>query len=88
MVYVNAQSSSLPVTQSAKNEKLKEMTDEFESLFVKMYLEKGLTMNDSLFGKGVGSDIYNGMYVDALSHEMGGKMGLSEILYQHLEEKN
>lgn len=72
-------------TKEEAQTRLRQTTDEFEGLFLKMYMEKSLTMDNSLFGKGAGSEIYNSMYVDALSRSMSGGIGISQMLYDHLK---
>lgn len=78
-------SSSTGLSKEEAKVKLKEVSQEFESLFYKMYLEKSMTMDNSLFGKGTGSEIYNAMYVDTLSHAVSGGIGISQMIYEHLE---
>lgn len=66
--------------------KLKEQTDGFEALVLQHYLEKSLQMDDSLFPKQAGSDIYKSMYTETLSRHLSGSFGYSELLFKHLTE--
>jgi len=67
--------------------KLKEQTDKFEAFFIKKVLDVSLKNKNSLFGKSAGNDIYHSMYNDAISESMGGKFGLSQILFNFLKQK-
>jgi len=65
---------------------LKEQTDNFEAFMVKKVLDISLKMNNSLFGKDAGDKIYNSMYNDAMSKELSGGLGYSELLFNFLKE--
>lgn len=65
---------------------LKEQTDNFEAVFLKMVLDKSLQTENHLIPKGVGEDIYKSMYNDALSKDLSGRFGFSEMLFDFLKQ--
>lgn len=73
--------------QSENDKKLKEQTDKFEAFFIKKILDVSTKSENSLFGKSAGDDIYHSMYNDAISNSMGGKFGLSQLLFDFLKHK-
>jgi len=70
------------------DKKLKELTDQFEAFLIKKILDISLPKNDPLFPKDAGDKIYRSMYNDALSSQMSGHFGFSELLYNFLKENN
>jgi Rod binding domain-containing protein len=50
-------------------------------------LDISLKSEDSLFGKTTGSHIYKSMYNDALSEQLSGGFGYSEMLFEFLTKK-
>lgn len=72
---------------SENEKKLKEQTDSFESLILKQMLDIAMEDKNSLFEKGTGSHIYQSMYHDALSKELSGGFGYSELLFNFLTKK-
>ncbi|MDX1809884.1 MAG: rod-binding protein [Sulfurospirillaceae bacterium] len=74
-------------TQNLNDKKLKEETDKFEAFFIKKILDVSTKGENSLFGKSAGTDIYHSMYNDAISNSMGGKFGLSQLLFNYLKSK-
>ena len=75
------------VSQTEDLNKLKVQTDQFESLVVKLMLDISMKEEEnSLFGKVTGSKIYNSMYHDALSKELSGGFGYSELLFNFLKK--
>ncbi len=69
------------------DKKLKEVTDKFEAFFIKKILDVSLKHDNSLYSKDAGDKIYNSMYNDAISTEMGGKFGFSQILFDFLKSR-
>lgn len=67
--------------------KLREQTDNFESLLLKIMLEQAIKNDDTLYPKQAGSDIYHSMYIDNLSQELSGSFGYSELLFNFLKEQ-
>lgn len=71
--------------KKATDEQLKKETDAFESIFMKMVLDKSIKDSNPIFGKGVGSSIYSSMYKDQLAKMSAGSLGISEMLYKQLK---
>lgn len=65
---------------------LKKQTDAFESIMIKLLLDNSMKTEDYLFPKGTGHEIYESMYRDALSDEVAGGFGFSEMLFNYLKE--
>jgi Rod binding domain-containing protein len=70
------------------SKKLKEQTDKFEALILKQMLDISLKSENSLFGKTTGSHIYESMYNDALSEQLSGGFGYSQMLFEFLTKKH
>jgi peptidoglycan hydrolase FlgJ len=85
--YDKAKLDALKLKGSKDDAKLKEQTDAFESLFVKQILDEGMKMNDTLFPKSAGSDIYKSMYTDTISKSMTGGFGYSKLLFDYLKDR-
>lgn len=66
---------------------LKAQTDEFESLMVKIVLDTALKLDDPLYPKSAGDEIYQSMYKETLSKNLAGNFGYSELLYKFLKEQ-
>ncbi|WP_104684150.1 hypothetical protein [Helicobacter felis] len=65
--------------------KLKEQTDAFESLLLKFMLDTALKLDNPLYPKQAGSEIYESMYKDSLSNQLSGHFGYSELLFNFLK---
>ncbi|MEA2016948.1 MAG: rod-binding protein [Campylobacterota bacterium] len=65
---------------------LREVCNSFESFFMNQILEVSLK-SSKLAGEGTGSEIFKGMYTDALSQNSSGSLGISDMLYKFLSEK-
>lgn len=68
-------------------DKLKDVCDDFESFFMKQLMDVSLS-STNIAGEGVGSDIVKGMYTEALSDKSSGSLGISDMLYKFLSEKD
>ncbi|PAF49746.1 hypothetical protein BKH41_00075 [Helicobacter sp. 12S02232-10] len=66
---------------------LKEQTNEFEALLLKFLLETSLKLEDPLYPKQPGGEIYQSMYKDTLSKQLSGSFGYSELLFDFLKEQ-
>jgi len=64
---------------------LHKVCDDFESFFMNQLLEISLRTT-KVAGDGVGSEIIQGMYTDALSQKSSGSLGISDMLYTFLSE--
>lgn len=76
---------SLDKNKNLAEEKTKEACDMFESLYMKQMLQIAYRDMD-IMGDNVGSDIYKDMYLDELSKQTNGSMGLSKMLFDYLKE--
>ncbi len=84
--YANA--TKVPTKIDIKNDiKLKEQTDKFEAFFIKKILDVSMKHDNKLFQKDAGDKIYNSMYNDAISQSMGGKFGISQMLFDFLKQR-
>jgi len=70
-----------------KYEKLKKVCDDFESEILNFYIKEALNSDNSLFPKSPGEKIYESMYQEALSKELSGNFGYSELLFNYLKER-
>ncbi len=85
LALMQAQTPSIKI-ENETDAKLKEQTDKFEAFFIKQILDISLKREGSLFPKDAGDKIYRSMYHDAMSNQMSGKFGYSELLFNFLKE--
>lgn len=85
---VNAQ-KSLPTIGSKDGDKvLREKTDQFESIIVKMMLDEAMKDEKNLFTTNdPGDKIFKSMYREELSNASAGGFGFSQMLFEHLSQK-
>ena len=81
------QANNLHISKTDNLKQLKKQTDNFEAVILKHFLDESLKMDNSLFPKSAGQNIYNSMYKDTLSKELSGGFGYSELLFNYLKEK-
>ncbi|WP_104697878.1 MULTISPECIES: Rod binding protein [unclassified Helicobacter] len=67
--------------------RLREQTDAFEALILKTLLDTSLKLDNPLYPKEAGSEIYQSMYKDSLSEQLSGGFGYSELLFKFLKEQ-
>ena len=67
---------------------VKEKTDQFEALLIKQLLDTAMKDSNQLFGEDPGDKIYQSMYRDEISKASGGSFGLSQMLFEHLQQNN
>lgn len=65
---------------------LRKVCNSFESFFMNQILEVSLK-SSKIAGEETGSEIFKGMYTDALSQNSSGSLGISDMLYKFLSEK-
>lgn len=65
---------------------LKEQTDKFESIMLKIMLDNSMKTQNYLFPKEAGHEIYESMYRETLSENLSGSFGFSELLFNYLKE--
>ncbi|RAX54000.1 hypothetical protein CCY99_04775 [Helicobacter sp. 16-1353] len=74
------------IDKNANDIKLREQTDSFEALILKTLLDTSLNMDNPLYPKEVGSEIYQSMYKDSISQSLSGSFGYSDLLFNYLKE--
>ena len=74
-------------TKTMENDELRKVSNDFESFFMKQMLDISLK-STKIAGEQAGSDIIQGMYTDALSQQSSGTLGISDMLYRFLSEKD
>lgn len=83
---LDAAKSTPNIIKTDDDSRLREQTDAFEALIIKNMLDTALKMDESLFPKAPGHDIYESMYRDTLSESLSGSFGFSDLLYDYLKE--
>jgi Rod binding domain-containing protein len=73
-------------TKNLEDSKLRDVCDNFESFFLKQIMDISLS-SSNIAGEGTGSDIIKGMYTEAVSNDVAGGMGISNMLYEFLSKK-
>ena len=88
-ININQYQPSIPTISFADTDKkrLQEQTDAFESIILKMLLDKALDTKDSLLPEEPGRKIYKSMQNDEISKQLSGGFGYSELLYNYLAEQ-
>lgn len=87
----NAESLSNVSVESAEDEKLLQVSREFESIFVNLMLKSmrgTLNQEDSIIPKGQGTKMFEEMYDQEISKEMslnGSGIGLAETIYTQMK---
>lgn len=68
---------------------LREKTDQFEAVIVKMMLDEAMKDEKNLFSStnDPGDKIYKSMYRDELSNASAGSFGFSQMLFENLSQK-
>jgi len=82
--------TNIPKVSSSEDEaKIREKTDQFEAIIIKMMLDNAMKDDDKgFFGvKDPGDKIYKSMYRDELSKASAGSFGFSQLLFEHLTEE-
>jgi len=85
-----SQQHNIPKIDShAEDSKLREQTDAFESVIIKMMMDNAMKDEKNLFSQqnDPGDKIYKSMYRDELSKASAGGFGFSQMLYDYLSEK-
>lgn len=80
---------AVPTIGSKENETaLREKTDQFEAIIVKMMLDEAMKEEKNLFSTSdPGDKIFKSMYREELSNASAGGFGFSQMLYEHLSQK-
>ena len=71
------------------DKKLREQTDAFEAVIIKMMMDNAMADEKNLFSSqnDPGDKIYKSMYRDELSKASAGSFGFSQMLYDYLSQK-
>jgi Rod binding domain-containing protein len=86
-----SQQHSIPkIDPKADDKALREQTDAFESVIIKMLMDTAMKDEKNLFSQqnDPGDKIYKSMYRDELSKASAGSFGFSQMLYEYLGQKN
>lgn len=79
------------VSETGDEGKLREVCDQFESIFINMMFKnlRETQSEDTLIPKGQGQKIFEGMMDEELSNEMAksGGFGISDVMYQQLSKQ-
>jgi len=88
-VNASQQNSSMQIDRKAEDKALREQTDAFESVIVKMVMDNAAKDEKNLFSdqNDPGDKIYKSMYRDELAKASSGSFGFSQMLYDFLSEK-
>lgn len=81
---------SLPAIGSKESDKvLREKTDQFEAVIVKMMLDEAMKDEKNVFtsANDPGDKIFKSMYREELSNASAGGFGFSQMLFEHLSQK-
>ena len=78
------------IDPKAENSELREQTDAFESVILKMLMDNAMKDEKNLFSQqnDPGDKIYKSMYRDELAKASAGGFGFSQMLYDYLDQKN
>lgn len=85
----NLNSENLKKVDASKLEDkaIRAVSNDFESFFTQQLLDISLK-ETKVAGEGVGADIFQGMYTDAISRSSAGSFGISDMLYEFLSKEN
>ncbi|MEA1892815.1 MAG: rod-binding protein [Campylobacterota bacterium] len=86
-----SQNKTIPkIDSSVDDVGLREQTDAFESIIIKMLMDNAMKDEKNLFSQqnDPGDKIYKSMYRDELSKASSGSFGFSQMLYDFLSRKS
>ena len=81
---------ALPTIGTKEGDKaLREKTDQFEAIIVKMMLDEAMKDDKNIFSSAndPGDKIYKSMYREELSNARAGGFGFSQMLFDNLSQK-
>ena len=85
-----SQNQMVPKIDATSNEyKLREQTDAFESIILKMLMDNAMKDEKNLFSEqnDPGDKIYKSMYREELAKASAGSFGFSQMLFDFLSQK-
>lgn len=87
--YLSQQQNIPKIDVKAENAQLREQTDAFESVILKMMMDNAMKDEKNLFSSqnDPGDKIYKSMYRDELAKASAGGFGFSQMLYDYLSER-
>lgn len=75
-------------TENIEDDKsLRKVSDEFEAFFMNQIMDISLR-STNVAGEGAGSDIIKGMYLQSISDNATGSLGISDMIYEFLSKNN
>lgn len=83
--------STVPkINKNVDDKALREQTDAFESVIVKMLMDNAMKDEKNIFSEqnDPGDKIYKSMYREELAKASAGGFGFSQMLYDFLSRKN
>jgi len=86
-----SQNKDIPkIDTTAEDKALREQTDAFEAVIIKMMMDNAMKDDNDLFSdqNDPGDKIYKSMYRDELSRASAGSFGFSQMLYDYLSQKS
>jgi len=83
---ISEQSTIPKIDAKAEDKELREQTDAFEAVIIKMLMDNAAKNDKDMFSsqKDPGDKIYKSMYRDELSKASAGGFGFSQMLYDYL----
>ena len=87
--YISQQHQVPKIDVKAEDAKLREQTDAFESVILKMLMDNAMKDEKNLFSEqnDPGDKIYKSMYREELAKASAGGFGFSQMLYDYLSQK-
>ncbi|MCB9097481.1 MAG: rod-binding protein [Arcobacter sp.] len=75
-------------TENIQDDKaLRKVSDDFEAFFMNQIMDISLR-STNVAGEGAGSDIVKGMYLQSISDNATGSLGISDMIYEFLSKNN
>jgi len=89
MQVIAQQANAVKIDEKAEDKALREQTDAFEAVFIKMMMDEAAKNEKNLFTdqKDPGTRIYKSMYRDELAKKSSGSFGFSQMLYDYLSRE-
>jgi len=88
--YMSRNQNIPKIDADASDSKLKEQTDAFESIILKMLMDNAMKDEKNLFSQqnDPGDKVYKSMYREELAKASAGSFGFSQMLYDFLSAKS
>ncbi len=88
-LFISQQHQLPKIDAKADDAKLREQTDAFESVILKMLMDNAMKDEKNLFSQAndPGDKIYKSMYREELAKASAGGFGFSQMLYDFLSQK-